>query len=83
MFASIKAEYPKNSYTIYLSDNLTDNLEQYLSNFKKESVVFVCDNYFENKSFLPDDKLYKLIKNYKWWSWFKKFIGTNKNMVFF
>lgn len=65
MFASIKAEYPKNNYPIYLSDNLSNNLEQYLSNFNKESVVFVCDNRFKKNSNLPDNQIYKLLMSYK------------------
>ena len=48
MFASIKAEYPKNNYPIYISDNLTNNLESYLKNFDKKSVFIVSDSYFKN-----------------------------------
>ena len=48
MFASIKAEYPKNNYPIYISDNLTNNLESYLKNFDEKSVFIVSDSYFKN-----------------------------------
>ena len=64
MFASIKAEYPKNNYPIYISDNLIDNLDSYLKNFDKKSILVVSDSYF-NKN--VDDKgasLKNIFNNY-------------------
>ncbi len=64
MFSSIKADYPKNNYQIYLSDNLSKNIDQYLKTFNNKSILIIADEYFINKINLPDTQLHKLFTSY-------------------
>ena len=64
MFASIKAEYPKNNYPIYISDNLMDNLKAYLKNFNKSSIFIIADNFFNNNSNIDNININDLFNNY-------------------
>ena len=65
MFASIKAEYPRDNYSIYLSDNLISNLEEYLVNFDENSILLVVDNYFRRSETELSSELNNLCLKYK------------------
>ena len=63
MFASIKAQYDRNNYPIYISDNLTSNLRAFLNNYNRSSIFIIADSYFSNKSNIPDINLFEIFAN--------------------
>tara|TARA_B110000858_G_scaffold49587_1_gene57225 strand:+ start:2577 stop:3680 length:1104 start_codon:yes stop_codon:yes gene_type:complete len=64
MFASIKAEYPKNNYQIHISDNLINNLNDYLVNFNNSSILLVVDDYFKKNHNVSGIELSSIFKKY-------------------
>ncbi len=64
MFASIKAEYPKNNYQIHISDNLIENLNDYLVNFNKKSVLLVVDSFFKKNYNISGIELSLIFEKY-------------------
>tara|TARA_B100000795_G_scaffold269968_1_gene261441 strand:- start:4906 stop:6009 length:1104 start_codon:yes stop_codon:yes gene_type:complete len=64
MFASLKADYPKNNYQIFISDNLINNLSDYLKNYDKKSVVIIADSFFKKNLNISGIDLSKIFNNY-------------------
>ena len=64
MFASIKAQYDRNNYPIYISDNLSSNLRAFLNNYDRSSIFIIADSYFSNKSNIPDIDLFEIFESY-------------------
>ena len=64
MFASIKADYPHNSYPIYISDNLISNLNIFLENYDKNNILIVADTYFKSQSTIEKYELDKVFNSF-------------------
>ena len=61
MFSSVEANYEENKYKIYISDNLTKNINIYLNSYDKNNILLIVDSVFKNKELHPDKNFTNLL----------------------
>lgn len=64
MLSIINADFYKNKYSIFISDNVSDSLQSFLKTYKYQSIIVIADSVFKDKNFIPDEKLKNIIYNY-------------------
>ena len=64
MLSIINADFYRNKYSIFISDNISNNLEAFLKTYKHQSIIVIADSVFKDKKYIPDKKIENIIDNH-------------------